>query len=169
LGLFNFGVNGIAFEPLQGTVDLNPSRGLNLNLLGLADRLSLNLNAQNQPIAIDVRRGNLNIAGQAQGDLFNLALREIPLNELSALGIAVPNLAGKLSGNATINLARMELPRLSATIDNPQFGEFPTAFKSQQIQANLSYVGGVGKGTVAIKQLCEQCLSHCRSDDPEGH
>jgi translocation and assembly module TamB len=152
LGLFDFGVNGIAFEPLQGTVDLSPNNGLKLNVLGLQDRLVLDFNAQNQPLAVDVQRGKLRIAGKAQGNLFNVALRSIPLNELSAFGIPVPNLQGMLSGDASLNLATMEMPNALFTIDQPQFGQFPVAFQGNQIQTRLSYVNGVAKGNIAINQ-----------------
>ncbi len=150
LGLFDFGVNGIAFEPLQGSVDL--SQGVKLNLAGQHDRIALQLNAQNQPIAVNIQRGKIQIAGQAQGELFNVALRDLPLNELSSLGLQIPNLAGKLSGNASINLARLELPSAVITIEQPQVGQFPNLFQGQKIQANVSYVNGIGKGHIAVNR-----------------
>jgi translocation and assembly module TamB len=150
LGLFDFAVNGIAFEPLQGSVNITPNQGLNLNLAGNRDRLILSLNAQNQPLSVDVQRGELGIVGKAQGELFNVVLSQIPLNELSAFGISIPNLTGTLSGNASINLAKLEVPTATLTIDQPQFGQFPTAFQSQQIKTQVSYINGVARGNIFV-------------------
>jgi translocation and assembly module TamB len=152
LALLGFGLNGIGFEPLQGPIALTAQRGLSLDLKGDRDRLALNLDTRNQPIAVNVQRGALNITGQSQGELFNVNLAAIPLNELSGLGIKLPNLSGNLSGQASINLARAELAMGVFDIAQVRVGQAPFAFESPQVRATVSYVNGIGKGNINLSQ-----------------
>jgi translocation and assembly module TamB len=158
--LNNFALNTIAFEPLQGSVNINPGKGLQIDLKGPQHRLALQLNARNEPLAIAVRRDELAVTGQAVGPLFNIALEQIPLDQLVGLGsnfgydvnAASLGVAGKLSANAVLNLARMEVPQATIVLNQAQIGTFPTAFQSPQIQAQISYVNGVGKSTVRLNR-----------------
>jgi translocation and assembly module TamB len=118
----------------------------------VSDRLAVNLNEQNQPIALNIRRGAFSATGQAQGELFNLAVAALPLGELAGLGLPLPELGGTLSGNLVLNPTRRELPSAIVTIQQAAIGQFPSAFRSEQIQAKLSYVNGVARGTVAMQQ-----------------
>ncbi|MBE9033213.1 translocation/assembly module TamB domain-containing protein, partial [filamentous cyanobacterium LEGE 11480] len=152
IALRNFGVAGRRFEFLSGQVDLRPGQGLKLDMAGNQDRLALALNAQNQPIAVNVQQGDLRISGQAQGDLFQLALAAIPLSEVNRLNPALPQIKGQLSGNVTLDLARNEFPQANLVIDQVAAGAFPYAFRSGQIKADLSYVRGVARGNVALLQ-----------------
>ncbi len=145
-------INQVGFAALRGDLNLIPGRGLNLDVKGSQDRLALQLNAQNQPISLDVQRGELTIAGRAQGSLFNLAVQAIPLSELNALGVPLPDINGQLSGNFLLDLARNELPQANLIVQQAAFGQFPTAFRSEQIQTQFSYVNGVARGNVLLQQ-----------------
>lgn len=148
----NLQINQVGFATLQGDFNLTPGHGLNLDVKGGQDRLALKLNAQNQPTSLDIQRGELTIVGRAQGSLFNLAVRAIPLSELNALGIPLPDIDGQLSGNFLLNLARNELPQANLIVKQAAFGQFPTAFRSEQIQTRFSYVNGVARGNVLFQQ-----------------
>jgi translocation and assembly module TamB len=152
IALRDLRINQVSFAPLTGQLALTPGQGLKLDTSGAQGRLALQLNAQNQPIALDIQRGDLKIVGQAQGSRFNLAMQAIPLSELNALGLPFPEVGGILSGNLTWNLARNELPQADLIVQQAAFGEFPTAFRSDQIRAQLRYVNGVARGTIALQQ-----------------
>lgn len=152
VALRGFGVNQLGFEPLAGAVALQPGRGTELDLVGANDRFTLRADGNNQPLALNVKRGAFSAIGNAQGELFNLALQSLPLSELATLDLPLPNLNGMLSGNLVWNTKRNELPQAQVTIAQAAIGDFPTAFRSEQIQANVSYVNGQARGAVALKQ-----------------
>jgi translocation and assembly module TamB len=152
VALRGFGVNQLGFEPLAGAVALQPGRGTELNLTGANDRLTLRTDGNNQPLALNVKRGAFSAIGNAQGELFNLAVQSLPLSELATLDLPLPNLGGMLSGNLVWNTRRNELPQAKVTIAQATVGDFPTAFRSAQIQANVSYIQGQARGSVAFKQ-----------------
>jgi translocation and assembly module TamB len=152
VALRDFAVNQLGFEPLRGLIDLTPGRGIKLNLAGSRDRLAFNLNGQNQPIALNVQRGAFKLVGQAQGELFNVAVAALPLGELATLGLSVPEVGGTLSGNLVVNIAQRSVPNAIVTIDQAAIGQFPSAFRSQQIQAQVSYANGAARGSIALRQ-----------------
>ncbi len=152
VALRDFAVNQLGFEPLRGPIDLTPGRGIKLNLAGARDRLAFNLNGQNQPIALDVQRGAFKLVGQAQGALFNVAVAALPLGELATLGLPVPDIGGTLSGNLALNIAQRSVPNAIVTIDQAAIGQFPSAFRSERIQAQVSYINGAARGAIALRQ-----------------
>ncbi len=150
VALRGFAINQFGFEALNGKVDLVPGRGIKLDLAGATDRLAFNLNGQNQPLTLDVKRGEFRAIGQAQGELFNVAVAALPLDQLKGLGL--PEIGGTLSGNLAVNLARRELPSANVTITQAAIGQFPSAFRSDQIQAQVSYINGAVRGSIALTQ-----------------
>jgi translocation and assembly module TamB len=152
VALRDFAVNQLGFAPLKGAIDLTPGRGIQLDLAGGGDRFAFNLNGQNQPIALNVQRGAFKLVGQAQGELFNVAVAALPLDELATLGLPLPEIGGTLSGNLAVNIAQRSLPNAIVTIDQAAIGQFPSAFRSEQIQAQVSYVNGAARGSIALRQ-----------------
>jgi translocation and assembly module TamB len=152
LALNGLSVNGIGFELLRGQIVSSNQRGLVLDLKGDRDRLAINLDGRNQPIAVAVKRGELEIDGRSQNGLFNIALKELPLSELQAFGFGIPGASGKIAGKASINLATLEIPDADFTLDEPRLGAFPNGFQGNQIRARLSYLKGVAKGNIALTQ-----------------
>jgi translocation and assembly module TamB len=145
-------VNQLGFEGLNGAIDLTPGRGLKLDLAGVNDRLALNFDGQNRPRSLNVKRGAFNLTGQTQGDILNLAVQSLPLSELGAWGLPLPEIGGNLSGKFAWNLARNELPSATVTVQQAAFGQFPSAFRSEQIQAQISYLNGAARGSIAFTQ-----------------
>jgi translocation and assembly module TamB len=150
LGLPDLRVNGLVFEPLLGAVAIDPRQGLQLDLAGGRDRLALTLDSAFQPLSAKVVRGELDLNAQRQGELFNVAVANFPLDTLNGLQLPVPSLpqqlAGRLSGNFLVNLDRQELISGKAKIDGPRFDQF----QAQQLLADLRYVGGVGDANVQV-------------------
>jgi translocation and assembly module TamB len=150
LGLPDLRVNGLVFEPLSGAVAIVPRQGLQLDLAGGRDRLALNLDSAFQPLSAKVVRGELDLNAQRQGELFNVAIANFPLDTLNGLQLPIPflpqQLAGRLSGNFAVNLTRQELIGGKARIDGPRFDQF----QAQQLLADLRYVGGVGDANVQV-------------------
>jgi translocation and assembly module TamB len=150
LGLPDLRVNGLAFEPLLGKVAIDPRQGLQLDLAGGRDRLALNLDSGFKPLSARVVRGELDLNAQRQGELFNVAVTNFPLDSLNGLQLPVPSLpqqlAGRLSGDFAVNLDRQELLSGKARIDGPRFDQF----QAQQVVADLRYVGGVGDANLMV-------------------
>jgi translocation and assembly module TamB len=152
VALRGLSVNQLGFEGLNGAIDLTPGRGLKLDLAGTNDRLALNFDGQNRPRSLNVKRGAFNLTGQTQGDILNLAVQSLPLSELGAFGLPLPEIGGNLSGKFAWNLARNELPSATVTVQQAAFGQFPAAFRSEQIQAQISYLNGAARGSIAFTQ-----------------
>ncbi|NJM44832.1 MAG: hypothetical protein HC860_00645 [Alkalinema sp. RU_4_3] len=150
LGLPDLRVNGLVFEALSGSVAILPRQGLQLDLAGGRDRLAFNLDSTFQPLSAKVVRGELDLTAQRQGELFNVAIANFPLDTLNGLQLPVPSLpqqlAGRLSGNFAVNLPRQELISGKARIDGPRFDQF----QAEQLLADLRYVGGIGDANVQV-------------------
>ncbi len=144
--------NGLAFESLRGPVDIDLKQGIALDLAGVHDRLAFKLDSKFNPLSVRVVQGEVDVTGQRQGELFNVAIANFPLETLNGLELPIPALpqqvAGRLSGNLALNIPRQELARGTVRIDGPRFD----SFQAQQILANLRYVGGIAEAGIAVDQ-----------------
>ncbi|QOV21998.1 translocation/assembly module TamB domain-containing protein [Anabaenopsis elenkinii] len=128
VGLRDLVIQNVAFEPLlTGNIDSAKDRGLSLDLRGNQDRISLNLDSQNRPEMLLVKREQALVTGQAQGDDLAIKVANFPLDILNFR--PWPNLylgAGKLGGLLTGNLL-LDQQTLAArgnlTVVSPQFGQ----------------------------------------------
>ncbi|MGI0491769.1 translocation/assembly module TamB domain-containing protein [Alkalinema pantanalense CENA528] len=163
VGVNGLVVNGIAFAPMVGGINLQTGRGMQLNLAGSGDRVALLLDGQFQPLTASVKRGTMEIEGRKSGSLFQVAIQQVPLAELRNLGLESSlaalkpqlgnlQLGGLLSGNVALNLQRQTLDAGTIAIAQPRLGNF----QGQQLTANLQGVDltrqTVGSGTVTIAQ-----------------
>lgn len=122
--LTNFALNGTEFEsPLRGNLVYQLGQGLDLALRGRNDQIALVLDANNQPIAFTLQRGQAIARGRQQGnDLVIEEARNLPLSFLTALsgaGAAIPTVEGELNAeNLRVNLAQQTLEG-RVVINNP--------------------------------------------------
>ena len=136
-------LNGITFDPvLNGSLRLVPTQGFSVNVTGRRDRIALALAPNYKPISLDVRRGDATIIGTAQGNIFRVAVRQLPLEGLTIPGVALARLGtlgGQLSGNLNIDTDRLQVVDGTLAVANPRIG----AFQGENIQTRF-----VNKGSV---------------------
>lgn len=146
-------LNGIAFDPiLRGNLQLNPTRGFNVQVAGnrdslreapkglalpspegLAlpspeDRIALALNPAYRPISLDVQRGSATVTGRAMANnLFAVNVRQLELDGFVLPGIntaALGGFGGQLSGDINIDLDQLRVVNGALAVNNPRLGTF---------------------------------------------
>ncbi len=109
IGLRNFVVQDIAFEPLlTGNIQSAQGQGLNLDLTGNSDRIAVNLDAQNRPQSFAVQWQDASATGQAQGNDLALTVANFPLQILNLtpppqLRLGAGRVTGLLTGDVQVN------------------------------------------------------------------
>ncbi|WP_414566754.1 MULTISPECIES: translocation/assembly module TamB domain-containing protein, partial [unclassified Anabaena] len=109
IGLRNFVVQDIAFEPLlTGNIQSAQGQGFNLDLTGNRDRIAVNLDAQNRPQSFAVQWQDASATGQAQGNDLALTVANFPLQILNLtpppqLRLGAGRVAGLLTGDVQVN------------------------------------------------------------------
>lgn len=115
LGLYDFAVNQLAFEPvLTGDVRFN-NQGLNLDLAGTQDQIAVVLDSQYRPVSFLIRQGETIAEGRGQGDRLLATLQNFPLQVLNlapAADLGLGAVAGRLDGSFDINLADLSNPQV---------------------------------------------------------
>ncbi|AFZ29093.1 protein of unknown function DUF490 [Gloeocapsa sp. PCC 7428] len=108
LQLQNLAVNDLAFAPqLTGNVQLTATDGLQLDVSGGEDQITLNLDAQNRPVSFLVRRDAAVARGRSVGENLLVNIENFPLAaleltpDLPILGNAP--ISGQLTGDLTVN------------------------------------------------------------------
>ncbi len=144
LALKQFVLNGYAFEPLmQGS--LRVSRGVNLNVAGERDRISVALGPDYQLLAFNIKRNESVATGRSQGGLLLVDAQNFPLDVLVPPGTAALfPLSGQLSGNLALDLAKQSAAGQVA-IANPAFG----GYRADQFDGRISFANGVANLTGA--------------------
>ena len=158
-------VNGFKFDALQGTIAFALDKGLDFNVASNRDRISAKLDANLQPISANLRRGNSSVDAVRSGELFNVAIQNINLDELNGLGLDKPiaaaiaqagiseslggtQLGGNLSGTLAVNLTSQQLQTGVFNINAPRLGNF----RATSLTASLK--GGsltaINAGSIAI-------------------
>jgi translocation and assembly module TamB len=111
LALRNFALNGNRFEsPLRGNLAYRTGRGLDLNVQGRQDVIALRTDANNQPIAFNIRQGENVASGRQQDGVLIVNSNSFSLGLLSNFaggsGVAIPPIAGNLrTEGLRVNLA----------------------------------------------------------------
>lgn len=156
------------FAPqLTGKVEQN-AQGLQLALEGERDeKIRLSLDQKQQPTAMFLERGELQLAGEKQGNQLSLKARSLPINALQAgLPLALtflpqvdPSLTnsleklqsqplgGDLSGHFQLDLAQQKAIATGVNIQQPRWGNF----QAQDLTGNFRY--GQGELTVDNSRL----------------
>lgn len=106
-------VSNLAFEPLMvGRLNFDTVQGLALNIGGTRDRVRVELDAKQLPIALDIRRDTASIVGQrTTPDTFGLVLTDVPLmalNEFPQISQNIGSVSGNASGTLALNLRTLE-------------------------------------------------------------
>ena len=158
-------VNGFKFDALRGTIAFALNKGLDFNVASNRDRISAKLDANLQPISANLRRGNSSLDAVRSGELFNVAIQNLNLDELNGLGLDKPiaaaiaqagiseslggtQLGGSLNGTLAVNLTSQQLQTGVFNINSPRLGNF----RATRLTASLK--GGsltaINAGTIAI-------------------
>ncbi|MFM7437803.1 MAG: hypothetical protein ACKO2V_04265, partial [Snowella sp.] len=154
-------INQIAFDPyLQGKIDKNTAKGLNLELLGENDQFKLSLDPQFKPVSFNFQRKEMQVTGDRQQNLLFVTAQQVPLTLIKDVAIRssfltassdpvknLTKLTGDLSGNFRINLSDSSILGVKVVIDNPRYG----TLSGDRLLGNLDYNQGVL--TVSNSQL----------------
>ncbi|HEY9697961.1 MAG TPA: translocation/assembly module TamB domain-containing protein [Trichocoleus sp.] len=144
LGLNDFAVNQIAFEP-RLTGDLRySSRGITIDVSGQQDRIAAQLDSRYRPVNFFVRQGESVAQGRTEGDRLLANLENFPLQALNLTPAAASGLGavtGSLSGNIEANIANLNRPTVvgQVTIDRPALGYI----QGDRFTGQFRYVDGV--------------------------
>ena len=135
-------VNNVAFEPLlTGNVQLAAGRGVELEVTGSQDQITLNLNSNYRPTSFLVRRAGAVATGQTQGENLLVNVNNFPL---TALNLTPPNaafggpIAGLLTGDFEINSEYAVAGNVA--IAQPAIGRI----KGDSFVGQFRYANGVG-------------------------
>jgi translocation and assembly module TamB len=146
VGVNGLVVNDTAFEPsLNGDLQYVTNRSLNLNVAGVQDRIGLQLDSRNRPIAFFVQQGEAIAQGKGNGDRLVADLQNFPiaiLNLSPAADYGLGRVTGTVNGNFNINLANLAQPDVvgEVAIANPALGYI----RADSFTGRFRYVQGIG-------------------------
>ena len=148
LGLRNLKVQQFAFEPLlTGNVNSLSGQGLSLDVIGVKDRIAVNLDANNRPQSFLVQWQQALLSGAATGLDWSMDVDNFPLK---ALNIALPantplspgSVRGLLTGKLQINSQTLATAG-NIAIENPELGRIKgDRFTTQLRYDNNTFVLG---------------------------
>ena len=158
-------VNGVKFDPLRGTIAFALNKGLDFNVASNRDRISAKLDANLQPISANFRRGNSSVDAVRSGELFNVAIQNLNLDELNGFGLDKPiaaaiaqagiseslggtQLGGNLNGTLAVNLTSQQLQTGIFNINSPRLGNFRAT--SLTASLNGGSLTAINAGSIAI-------------------
>lgn len=171
LQLQNLIVNNVTFDPvLAGNVQLQPGRGLNLDLIGnQSDRIALNLNQNYRPNSFLVRLDEALARGRTVGENLLVNVENFPLQ---LLNLTPPNpifgfgrVRGILSGDLQVNLNKLAVAG-NAAIASPTLGQL----QGDSLVAQFRYAGGGGTLTSSefVKGESRYALAGSFNQTPNG-
>ncbi|WP_267384050.1 translocation/assembly module TamB domain-containing protein [Cyanobacterium sp. uoEpiScrs1] len=158
LSLINFNLGSLRFDPvLEGKLNVNPKRGVELALDGKKDHLHLELDNQSKPLAISLKQEQVQLEGTREGRKVNLEVRQIPISLLqnyilkrggtkkfsstlslfdASTYLLTQPLLGEISGQFILNLNTGAIAGREVVIFNPQLG----TVKGQKLTGDVQYV-----------------------------
>ncbi|WP_416671727.1 translocation/assembly module TamB domain-containing protein [Egbenema bharatensis] len=145
VGLYDFVVNQLAFEPvLTGSVQFS-DQGLDLDLVGTQDRIAVVLDDQNRPVSFFVQQGDAIAEGRGIGDRLLATLTNFPLQALNlapAAELGLGAIGGRLDGSFDANIADLANPRVVGefAVTEPSLDYITADF----ITGRFRYIDGVG-------------------------
>ncbi|MGV0024094.1 translocation/assembly module TamB domain-containing protein [Phormidesmis priestleyi] len=150
-------LNGITFEsPLKGSIRLVPTQGFTVDVAGGNDQIFLALNPDYRPIALNVRRDQAVIAGKTEGNIFRVAIQQLPLDGLKIPGVDLArfgSFGGRfLTGNLNIDVNRLQVADGSFNVVRPGRQEGGTLVEPEIIQARFVNTGNVIRFTDTFLQ-----------------
>lgn len=127
----------IVFESvLSGGVRV-AEEGIGLQLKGDEDEIALRLDSNYQPLAFRVAFDDTQLAGQSEGELFQIAAQNFPL---SPFNVRPPGNFGTIAGEVSANVSLDLQPLVAAgtvRLDNPEIG----TLQAQNAIATFRYAG----------------------------
>ncbi|KAB8315111.1 translocation/assembly module TamB [Tolypothrix campylonemoides VB511288] len=164
-------VNRLAFESvLTGNIQLAQGQGLNLDVAGKRDRITLNADAKNRPNSFLVRWQNSLASGQSQGDNLAMKVENFPLAILNLTPpanthVGTGGIAGFLTGDFQVN-QKTFATQGDIAIAKPQLGRI----KGDRLMAQFHY--GDGQTTITnsefVKGASRYALAGTLSQTPKG-
>ena len=164
-------VNRLPFESvLTGNIQLAQGQGLNLDVAGKRDRITLNADAKNRPNSFLVRWQNALASGQSQGDNLAMKVENFPLAILNLTPPANTHLgtgaiAGFLTGDFQVD-QKTFATQGDIAIAKPQLGRI----KGDRLMAQFHY--GDGQATITnsefVKGASRYALAGTLSQTPKG-
>lgn len=135
-------VNNLAFDPvLTGEVQVTNRKGVNLDVTGTGDRISVNLDSNYRPNSFIVQRDRAIARGQTQGENLLVNVENFPLQTLKFTLPASPlgrgPVGGLLTGDFTINQNTFAVAG-DVAIASPVLGQL----KGERFSGQFSYTGG---------------------------
>lgn len=171
LQLQNLAVNNLIFDPiLAGNVQLQPGRGVDLDLTGnRSDRIAVKLNRNYRPNSFLVRVNQAVATGRTQGENLLVNVNNFPLQVLNltlpnpVLGVA--SVSGIVSADLEVNLDRLAVAG-NAAIASPAFGKL----QGDQLVAQFRYANGGGTLTSSefVKGESRYTLAGSFNSTPKG-
>jgi translocation and assembly module TamB len=143
-------VSDVAFESfLAGNLKFNMARGLQLNLGGDRDRINVALDAQQLPVALDIRRDKATIVGRRNGpNTFAAVFTDVPISALNGslnLSQKIGAVSGLASGSVNMNLKTRDTVG-SFAVAQPGLGRF----LGDRLTGKVRYAKGVGTLSEAL-------------------
>ena len=137
-------VNKFAFEPtLSGNIQSLPGSGVNLDVSGNQDKITLNLDGNNRPNSFLVKWQQALATGQSQGDNLAVKVENFPLARLNLTPPLNPRLgggriAGSLTGDILVNQKTLTSATGNIAIAKPEVGRI----KGDRLLAQFGYDNG---------------------------
>jgi len=144
LGLNDFQVNQVAFEPRLTGDFRYTDRGISLDVAGQQDRIALTLDDRNRPVNFLVQQDDAIAQGRTQGDILTATLQNFPLQALNlapAAAYGIGTVTGEASGQIEANIANLSNPSVigQLTINRPALGYIA----ADRFAGQFRYVDGV--------------------------
>ncbi len=171
LQLENLVVNNLAFDPvLAGNVQLQPGRGVNVDLTGnQSDRISVNLNPNYRPNSFLVRVNQAVATGRTQGENLLVNVNNFPLQILNLVppntAFGVGPIGGIVSADLEVNLDKLAVAG-NAAIASPAIGRL----QGDRLVADFRYANGGGTLTSSefLKGESRYALAGSFNPSPKG-
>lgn len=150
--LDRFAVQDFQFEPLQGQLQSQPNRQLNLDLKGRQDQLALVLDSKYRPTAFTIQLDQAKAEGKLVGNRLITKLRNLALEKLSLIAADLGSVRGLLAGDFEIDLAKFAQPVVTGAIEitQPAVGPINAVLHPNHIHDRLTGKILYRNGTVAL-------------------
>ncbi|NET33722.1 MAG: DUF748 domain-containing protein [Cyanothece sp. SIO1E1] len=145
LQLNRLAINDAAFEPvLAGQVQLTQTQGLNFNVAGQQDQITLVLDSAYEPEFLQIQLDQATAVGRSQGELFQVEVANFPL---ALLDVAPVDGLGPVKGllkqaDFELNLNQNTLAG-EVEIDQPALGHIT----ADQLAGQIRYANGIANLT----------------------
>ncbi|ELS31859.1 MULTISPECIES: translocation/assembly module TamB domain-containing protein [Pseudanabaena] len=147
-------VDKLAFDPrLEGNLNFDGNRGLNVDLRGKRDRIAARLDSAFRPIDFNVNLGEATASGRRLENnprRLQVAIANIPLAMAASLA-GQNDVSGKLSSNLIVDFTNNPTATGDITVERPRFGRVV----AERAIAKIAYANGIldiRDGNVNIRQ-----------------